>query len=161
MFPLFILGMLENLEQRIIDLVHEGIKVKQLNHCFLVDVHTSGRKIEVFIDADKGVRFADCKALSRFIEEDLDKTGVVGTNYILEVSSPGAERPLKMPRQYPQHIGRKISVNLRNGHQVEGLLKSVEKEGINIEIEVKKEKLTERVLFDNIKESKILVTFHK
>src|SRR4051794_17834098 len=72
---------------------------------FLVDVIVSSRnvsKITVIIDGDHGVTIDDCGKISRALSEKLDALNLdTGTaSYVLEVSTPGLDHPLKLRRQF-------------------------------------------------------------
>lgn len=104
---------------------------------YLVDVLWNGktRKLEVFIDTDEGVTLGECQKISRLMEASLDITGQMPEDYILEVSSPGIERPLKLKRQYVKNIGRIIQVELIEGGLETGMLEKVDEEGIDVKPE--------------------------
>ncbi len=134
---------------KIREIAEIGIENTALADCFVVDIVLSGRKIEVYIDSDTGVDFQKCKKLSRFIESYLDESGLVSDNYILEVSSPGLDRPLVSPRQYKKNIGRLLKVvSKKFESSLECRLLEVKEEGIVIEYTVilkedrKKKKIT-------------------
>jgi ribosome maturation factor RimP len=59
-----------------------------------------------------GVTVADCATASRALEAWLDEGGLLGTRYILEVSSPGLERPLRWPRHWARFVGRDVTAKL-------------------------------------------------
>ena len=102
--------------------------------CFLVDVKLNpNNKLEVLIDADKGITLDRCKKVSRWLEAHLDKTGWLGESYGLEVSSPGVGRPLKLLRQYHKNIGRTVETSLKSGESLRGQLIAVSDEAITIE----------------------------
>jgi ribosome maturation factor RimP len=131
------------------EIAEKGIENTALLDCFIVDVVLSGRKIEVYIDSDDGVDFQKCKKLSRFIESYLDESDEFSENYILEVSSPGLDRPLVLQRQYKKNIGRLIRLESKKfDSTLDGRLLEVKEEGILIEYEVvlkedrKKKKVT-------------------
>jgi ribosome maturation factor RimP len=111
---------------------------------FLVDVKFSmGRKIEVYVDSDEGIHIDDCALISRYLEKHLDGSGIVPDNYILEVSSPGMNNPLKVPRQYKKRIGRVLEVVKTDGTALEGQLVQADEEKIllrEVKPEVKKNK---------------------
>lgn len=81
---------------------------------YVVDVQVRGQKgsriIEVFVDADGGVGSDDLARLSRDLAFLLDTEDVVKGKYYLNVSSPGADRPLTMLRQFKKHVGRLFRV---------------------------------------------------
>lgn len=107
----------------------------EYDSCFCVEVKEvqKGRKIEVYIDCDTGVDFNTCREISRFLEADLDASPLVKENYILEVSSPGAKRPLTLLRQYGKHVGRKLQIKLTDGEKFEGRLIDVLENSILVE----------------------------
>lgn len=69
--------------------------------------------LEVRIDRRDGttVTVADCARASRAIEARLDAGEIVGTQYVLQVSSPGVERPLRSAADWRRFVGRWASVN--------------------------------------------------
>lgn len=71
----------------------------------------SGRQfLRIFVDKPGGVTLDDCAVLSRALDEPLDALQL--DKYYLEVSSPGAERPLKTERDYERYQGRLVEVKL-------------------------------------------------
>lgn len=64
--------------------------------------------LDVRVDREDGERVtvADCAAASRAIESRLDADDFAGRNYVLEVSSPGVERPLRNATDWRKYIGR-------------------------------------------------------
>ncbi|KWW30208.1 MAG: ribosome maturation factor RimP [bacterium P3] len=80
---------------------------------------TTDNRIFVDIDGDNGISIDDCIALSRAIESRLDRDT---EDFELNVSSAGADAPLKMPRQYRRHVGRSLTVVLPDGERIEGTL---------------------------------------
>jgi len=79
----------------------------------------SGRRIlRVTIDKPAGISHDDCEALSRKLDAALDETDIVSERYHLEVSSPGAERPLKTPEDFRRFAGRRVLV--RSSEPVDG-----------------------------------------
>jgi len=63
-------------------------------------------------DPPRPVTVDDCARASRALEAWLDQGGPVGPRYLLEVSSPGLERPLKWHRHWVRFVGRTITVRL-------------------------------------------------
>ena len=85
---------------------------------YLVDVSIRGEKgstvVEIFIDTDSGVTSGQCAEVSREISRVLDTSNTIEGRYRLEVSSPGLDRSLRLPRQFKRHIGRELKVVRRN-----------------------------------------------
>ncbi len=76
----------------------------------------------------------DCAVISRAVREWLDEEGQAGESYILEVSSPGVERPLVRQSDYDRFAGLEVRLRgfgpLADGkRQVEGILRGVREEG--------------------------------
>jgi ribosome maturation factor RimP len=66
--------------------------------------------LRLFIDKDGGVTLDDCADLSRELSAILDVEDIVPTNYTLEVSSPGLDRPLKRVEDYQRYSGRLVKL---------------------------------------------------
>ncbi len=58
----------------------------------------------------QGVTADDCAMLSRSLERFLESRAMVGPRYVLEVSSPGFERPLRWPEHWRRYVGRQARV---------------------------------------------------
>lgn len=88
----------------------------------LLDVELSGQDkrpvVRVTIDRPGGIDVEDCAAVSRHLGDLLDIEDVVEPAYILEVSSPGLDRPLKKPDDFRWAVGREVKISLR--HPVDG-----------------------------------------
>lgn len=68
--------------------------------------------LTVYIDKEGGVLVDDCETVSRAIETVLDERDLIAESYILCVSSPGLDRPLKNERDYKRCLGRKVDIKL-------------------------------------------------
>ena len=73
--------------------------------------------LRFFIDKEGGVDLDDCALISNAVSEILDKEDKITTAYMLEVSSPGLERPLKKDQDYEKFKGKLISVHTTRAHQ--------------------------------------------
>jgi ribosome maturation factor RimP len=83
-----------------------------------VRVGSAGRRrlLRVVVDADGGVSLDDIALVSREVSARLDATGAMGeAPYTLEVSSPGVDRPLTLPRHWRRAVGRLVRVPLAGG----------------------------------------------
>ena len=60
--------------------------------------------------AGNGITVDECATVSRALEPWLDETGVGEGRYLLEVSSPGLERPLRRPDEWERYIGSMVEV---------------------------------------------------
>ncbi len=69
--------------------------------------------VQVRIDCPpRNVTVEDCSGVSRALEQWLDAGGPLGNKYVLEVSSPGIERPVRWHRHWVQFVGRDVKVKL-------------------------------------------------
>ena len=90
---------------------------------FLCDLTiTADDRILVEIDHEEGVWIEDCVALSRFIEEGLDRDEA---DFELEVGSAGIGQPFKVRRQYDIHVGDQVEVLTAAGRKLTGVLSKV------------------------------------
>jgi ribosome maturation factor RimP len=120
----------------------------------LVDVHWSGHGrgavLRLVIDRPGGgVTLDDCERASNTASAVLDVNDPIEHPYRLEVSSPGAERPIRRPEEWTAAVGRRINVRLREGDSelvLEGKLISIA--GDQAEIEVRDRRTTRPVAFD-------------
>ncbi|MFE4587485.1 ribosome maturation factor RimP, partial [Bacillus subtilis] len=66
--------------------------------------------LRVFIDSDDGVDIEECAKVSEALSEKLDEADPISQNYFLEVSSPGAERPLKKKADFEKSLGKNVYI---------------------------------------------------
>jgi len=103
---------------------HLATKVAESNGLELVDVEIfragKRRVLRIYIGKRDGVNVDDCARVSRDLGTLLDADNVMqDENYILEVSSPGLDRPFKTLKDYRRNVGRFVRATLRES--VEGL----------------------------------------
>src|SRR5688500_12735881 len=134
---------------------------------FVVEVLISGKKIPkrvlVIIDGDHGITIDDCADLSRILSKEFDERAFFGEdNYLLEVSTPGLDHPLKLKRQYFKNIGRNLKV-VGKETIAEGKLKEVTDDSIILVQEVgtgkKKEAKEIEIPFSEIEKTFVMVSF--
>jgi len=68
--------------------------------------------LRVFIDKEGGITIDDCELVSKALEKILDKEDPIKNSYILEVSSPGLDRPLKKDSDFEKYKGRIVDIKL-------------------------------------------------
>lgn len=66
--------------------------------------------LRIFIDKDGGVDIDECAAVSEKVSEKMDENDPITQNYFLEVSSPGAERPLKKEQDFENAVSKYVHV---------------------------------------------------
>jgi len=134
---------------------------------FLTDlVITPDDRIIVEIDHAEGVWIEDCVALSRHIEDGLDRDE---TDFELEVGSAGLGQPFKVLRQYEIHVGDDVEVLTAEGKKLVGRLTAVDNGQITLTQTVKVKAPGEKrphlqdvetvLPFDKVKWTKLYIDF--
>ncbi len=104
-----------------------------------VEIRTVGRRlvVRVLVDSDHGVTLDEVAVASRAVSDELDTSDVLGDEpYTLEVSSPGVDRPLTLPRHWVRNVGRLVAVTVTDGRETTGRLLSVTDDAASVELEV-------------------------
>jgi ribosome maturation factor RimP len=136
---------------------------------FLVEaVVRPGNKITVYIDNMKGVTLDECISVSRYLENKLDRNA---EDFELEVSSPGLDKPLKLPVQFEKNAGRFIDIVRTDGIKITAKLLGIRNGIIQVEKEaimkdpVTRKKTIERhvqeIRQDEIKSAKVVISVKK
>lgn len=155
--PLFFCTM--HLAEKISQLVQEFLKDTPV---FLVSVKIAqgNKKIQVIIDGDTGLAIEDCTKVSRYLSEVLEEEESLQMAYHLDVTSPGADEPLLLMRQYPKHVGRKLQVKTDDGDTIKGRFKSLESDTLVLEEQnKKKDPIVHTIKFEEIKEARVMLEF--
>ncbi|GGP48657.1 ribosome maturation factor RimP [Streptomyces abikoensis] len=131
-----------------------------------VEVTPAGKRrvLRIVVDSDEGVQLDACADLSRDISAKLDETDVMGgAPYVLEVTSPGADRPLSQHRHYVRATGRLIKAQLVEGGELVARIVAVDDEGLDLEVPgVKGRKPTARRLtFAEIAKARVEIEFNR
>jgi ribosome maturation factor RimP len=98
------------------------------------------RRVEVVVDGDDGVSLDAVSDLTRVVSDVLDGpdgTAVMGDQpYVLEVGSPGTDRPLTEPKHWRRAKGRLVRAVLRDGGDLTGRVLDSDEDGVLLEVEV-------------------------
>ena len=124
-------------------------------------VSAAGKRsvVRVLVDKDGGVTLDDVADVSRLVSEALDAADeqdptLLGTSYVLEVSSPGVDRPLVEPRHWRRNVGRLVAASLRDGSTADGRITAVDDAGVTLD--------EQRVLpFDELARGLVQVEFNR
>ncbi len=146
-------------------LVEEWLQDKEY---FLVSIEISpDDRIAVEIDHADGVWIEDCVALSKYIEDHLNRDE---EDYELEVGSAGLGQPFKVPQQYINFIGKEVEVLDADGKKVKGILKAVEGNDFTVGVEEKvkvegkkrpvKQEVDHVYQMDKVKYTKYIISFN-
>lgn len=129
-----------------------------------IDWKPGNKRLSVLLDGDEGISIEQCRKANRLISNRLDEAEFTEEHYILEVSSPGADKPLLLQRQYPKHIGRELEVKLQAETLITGKLQSVDADKIVLKLQDQKKRYTDQspkkeINWADIKESKVIISF--
>ena len=141
---------------RILELVNQAVEGSDK---FLVSLKiTPDNRIFVDIDGDNGITIDDCIELSRTVENSLNRDE---EDFELNVSSAGADSPLKLPRQYRRHEGREVSVTTMEGEKFEGVLQDSDEEKFTLFIRGTKKTAPEVLTFNyaDVKSTRVVIKF--
>jgi ribosome maturation factor RimP len=107
-------------------LLEQGVEV--------VDVEHLGGTLRVSIDRPGGIDLDAISDATRLVSDALDREDPFPGRYVLEVSSPGLERPLRTPAHYRRFVGSEVTVRTRPGvdgdRRVDGVLEAADERGI-------------------------------
>ena len=125
-----------------------------------VDLTSAGKRrvLRVAIDKDGGVTMDDIADATREVSRVLDETNLMGQQaYTLEVSSPGVDRPLTLPRHWRRNTGRLVKVVLDEGDPVTGRITGTDDTGAVLDVDGAEH----RVDYAAVKKAKIQIEFKK
>lgn len=134
----------------------------------LVDVEflKEGRDwfLRVYIDTPEGsIDIDQCAKVSEKLSEELDRTDPIPQNYFLEVSSPGAERPLKKEEDFQKAIGQFVFIKtyepIDGMKEFEGYLLVNDTEAVEVEIRIKTRKVTVVIGKEKIALARLAIDF--
>ncbi|MER8188001.1 ribosome maturation factor RimP [Kitasatospora sp. NPDC094015] len=96
----------------------------------------SRRQVQIDVDADGGVDLDAIAEFSRHVGQVLDESDLMGAApYLLEVGSPGAERPLSEPRHWRRAEGRLAKVHLTDGKEIVARVLESDEDGVLVEVQ--------------------------
>ena len=121
--------------------------------------------LRVFIDKEEGIDIEECAFVSERLSEKLDtiEPDPIPQAYFLEVSSPGAERPLKKETDYEKALGNYIHVSLYQPidgeKQFEGFLQSFDENQLVIKTRIKTREKERTIDRKNIAKARLAIQF--
>jgi ribosome maturation factor RimP len=107
-----------------------------------VSVSKAGRRsvVRVVVDRDGGVSLDDVADVSRIVSDALDRLdeadpSALGPSYVLEVTSPGVDRPLTAARHWRRNLGRLVTAALRAGGTITGRVRAADDTAVTLEVD--------------------------
>ena len=125
-----------------IDRVKEIAKDYMAEHDIeIVDItfrrESQGLVLRILADKPQGIRVSECEEFNKFLSEALDKEDVIQDRYILEISSPGLDKPIKTDRDFERAMGKGLEITtyeMIDGRKThEGSFLGMDKDNIIIE----------------------------
>lgn len=106
-----------------------------------VGVTAAGKRsvVRVLVDRDGGITLDDVADVSRVISGALDAAdeqdpSLLGASYVLEVSSPGVDRPLTQPRHWRRNVGRLVMVHPVEGAAYDGRITCADDDAVVLDV---------------------------
>jgi ribosome maturation factor RimP len=126
-------GLVELVERTVTPLGYEVVGVE------LSGSGARGRVLRVYIDQEAGITLDDCTAVSHQLSGVLDVEDPIRDHYILEVSSPGLDRPLFTPAHFERFAGHVVRIRLARlidrRRKLNGVLKGLRGDAVVVEVE--------------------------
>lgn len=98
------------------------------------DVEHKGNMVRVTVDREGGIDLDGLSDATRCVSDEIDRHDILPDRCILEVSSPGVERPLRTPEHFRRSVGTTVAVKTKPGtegdRRIEGVLLAADDEGI-------------------------------
>lgn len=150
----------QDIEQRVHRMVEELVRGSDLE---LVEARfiREGRRtfLRIFIHRDEGITLTHCQSLSERLDLALEVEDFIPDSYILEVSSPGLNRPLRTRRDFERNVGRLARISttevLDDRKRFLGWIREVDDRELTLE----GRKSTWRIPLESIAKAKLEVEF--
>lgn len=125
-----------------------------------VEVSRAGRRalVRVLLDRDGGITLDDVADATTLVSRLLDESPTLDDSpYTLEVTSPGVDRPLTLPRHWRRNVGRLVALHLRDGESCTGRI--LEATGSHATVEV--DGTARTVAYADVARARIEVEFNR
>lgn len=134
----------------------------------LVDVEfvKEGRNwfLRVYVDTPQGgIDIGQCAQVSELLSLVLDEKDPIEQNYYLEVSSPGAERPIKKEADFLKAVGKYIFVKtyepIKDMKEFQGYLIAYTEQGLEMEVQIKTRKVKVQIDKEKVAQARFAIDF--
>jgi ribosome maturation factor RimP len=151
------------LKDQIIELLTPAVREAGF---YLEDIHIatpgSHRIVTCIVDGDSSLNLDQVTSVSRVISELLDEAEFMGeTPFTLEVTSPGVDRPLTLPRHFAKNHDRLLKVIRMDGSEVIGRIASNTDDSVTLVVTLKKESREEVISLTDIKRALVEIEFSR
>ena len=139
----------KNIKEQLLQFFNDA--VADDTNLFLVDFYKNPKKNEFIflVDGISPIDLGKLSGISRSISREIDEHIEEETPFTFQISTPGADKPLKDIRQFKKHIGRTLVIKTKTNQKLEGELLEVNQENSSFEIGVagnKKKKIDPHTL---------------
>lgn len=103
-----------------------------------LEIQASGRRrrVCVVVDRDGGIDLDGIAEASRAVSDALDESDAMGEDaYTLEMTSPGVDRPLTLPRHWRRNAGRRVRAHMVDGTVLDGRIRSADDLGVVLAVD--------------------------
>jgi len=104
-----------------------------------------------------GISLDECTKLNQKIGDLIEQQDMIKHSYVLEISSPGVDRPLRTPEDFSRSLNRKVRIilsqSIEGKYEIQGVVTEVTESGLNLDVEGKPKQVT----FDQIKKAKQII----
>jgi ribosome maturation factor RimP len=133
---------------------------------FLEDVNLVNpgqhRIVTVIVDGETGLNLDQVTVASKLVSELLDEASFMGeTPFTLEVTSPGIDRPLTLPRHFAKNVDRLLKVTKNDGVVIIGRIQSNTENDVTLEVTEKKEVKEVVIALAEIKRALVEIEFNR
>ena len=119
--------------------------------------------LRIFVDTETGLTMETCVAVTELISEKLDEEDFIEEEYMMEVSSPGAERPLKTEEALAEAVGFHVNIIVKQPideiSEFQGDLIRYESGILELECLFKTRKRLIEIDYNNVKKARLAVKF--
>ncbi len=116
------------------------------------------RLLRVAVDKDGGVSLDDIAEATKEVSRLLDETDVMGEQaYLLEVTSPGTDRPLTLPRHWRRNEDRLVKATLSDGQTVTGRVVAADEERATLDVDG----ATRELAYADVAKAKVQIEFNR
>lgn len=152
-----------SLSEKITELVRPAVEKAGF---FLEDVHIVSpgkhRIVTCIVDGQTPLNLDQVTSVSRDISELLDAADFMDDSaFTLEVTSPGVDRPLTLPRHWHKNLNRLVKVVNQDGSVVNGRITSVEESQVLLNEDFKGKSKEHTVIFTDIKRATVEIEFNR
>jgi ribosome maturation factor RimP len=125
-----------------------------------IELSNAGKRklLRVAVDKDGGVTLDDIAEATKEVSRLLDETDVMGEQaYLLEVTSPGTDRPLTLPRHWRRNADRLVKTTLRDGETVTGRVVATDDQHATLDVDG----ATREIAYADVAKAKVQIEFNR